>query len=109
MRIVTDSKTVAETKDPATCNVFALYTLFATKQECEALAARYRAGGLGYGKVKQALFDKFWTTFEPFRRRRENLQKDLGQVEQILQRGAARAREEIRKTLKAARQAVGLE
>jgi tryptophanyl-tRNA synthetase len=109
MRIVTDSKTVAEPKDPATCNVFALYKLFATEQEREAMAARYRAGGLGYGEVKQALFDKFWPAFEPFRRRREELQKDPERVEQILQRGAARAREELHKTLKAARLAVGLE
>jgi tryptophanyl-tRNA synthetase len=109
MRIVTDSKTVAEPKDPATCNVFALYTLFATNTERETMAAHYRAGGLGYGEVKQALFDKFWTAFEPFRRRREELQKDPERVEQILQSGATRAREELRKTLKAARRAVGLE
>lgn len=109
MRIVTDSKTVLEPKDPATCNVFALYKLFATESERETMAARYRAGGLGYGEVKKALFDKFWSTFEPFRRRREELQKDPARVEQILQRGATRAREELRKTLKAARRAVGLE
>ena len=109
MRIVTDSKTVAESKDPATCNVFALYKLFATGQEREAMAARYRAGGLGYGEVKQALFDKFWTAFEPFRHRREELQKNPERVEQILQHGAARAREELHKTLKTARRAVGLE
>lgn len=109
MRIVTDSKTVAEPKDPKTCNVFALYALFATEQERETMAAHYRTGGMGYGQVKQALFDKFWTTFEPFRRRREELQKDPQRVEQILQSGAARAREELRKTLTAARRAVGLE
>lgn len=109
MRIVTDSKTVEEPKDPATCNVFALYKLFATEQECETMAARYRAGGLGYGEVKKALFEKLWSAFEPFRRRREELEKDPEKVRQILQRGAARAREELRKTLKAARRAVGLE
>src|SRR6266446_5146629 len=43
--IVTDSKTVADPKDPEKCNVFALYSIFATEQEREALAARYRAGG----------------------------------------------------------------
>ena len=48
MRIVTDSKSVAEAKDPDTCNVFALYRLFASQEEREAMAARYRAGGLGY-------------------------------------------------------------
>ncbi|MDO9541589.1 MAG: tryptophan--tRNA ligase [Kiritimatiellia bacterium] len=109
MRIVTDSKTVAEPKDPEACNVFALYKLFAAGQEREAMAARYHAGGLGYGEVKKALFEKFWTAFEPFRRRRAELQKDPELVEQILRRGAARAREELRKTLKAARRATGLE
>ncbi len=109
MRIVTDSKTVTEPKDPDTCNVFALYKLFANDVEREAMAARYRAGGLGYGEVKKALAEKFLNAFEPFRHRREELQKDLGQVEQILQRGARRAREEIHKTLNTARRAVGLE
>ncbi|MFH1477589.1 MAG: tryptophan--tRNA ligase [Verrucomicrobiota bacterium] len=109
MRIVTDSKTVTDPKDPATCNVFALYKLFATEPERAAMATRYRAGGLGYGEVKKALFEKFWAVFEPFRRRREELQKDPDQVERILQHGAARAREELSKTLKAARRAAGLE
>ncbi|MBI2441937.1 MAG: tryptophan--tRNA ligase [Lentisphaerae bacterium] len=107
--IVTDSKTVADPKDPATCNVFALYALLATEPERSAMAERYRAGGLGYGEVKEALFEKIQAAFAPFRRRREELEKDPQQVEEILQRGAARAREELRKTLKAARRAVGLE
>ncbi|MDD5677539.1 MAG: tryptophan--tRNA ligase [Kiritimatiellae bacterium] len=109
MRIVTDSKTVAEPKDPAACNIFKLYSLFAPEQEREAMAARYRAGGLGYGEVKKALYEHFRTYFEPFRQRRMEYQNDPERVEQILQRGAARAREELRKTLKAARRAVGLD
>ncbi|MCX6993559.1 MAG: tryptophan--tRNA ligase [Kiritimatiellaeota bacterium] len=109
MRIVTDSKTVAEPKDPTACNIFKLYSLFATDTEREAMAARYRAGGLGYGEVKKALYEHFQAYFEPFRQRREEFQKNPERVEQILQRGAARAREELRKTLKAARRAVGLE
>src|SRR5947209_14793566 len=40
MSIVTDSTTVADPKDPTRCNVFALYSLFATEPEREALAAR---------------------------------------------------------------------
>src|SRR5437667_7429353 len=47
MGIVTDSTPVAEPKDPERCNVFALYSLFATEEEKAALAARYRAGGMG--------------------------------------------------------------
>src|SRR5438067_5196282 len=47
--IVTDSTPVADPKDPDRCTVFALYSLFATPEEKEALAGRYRAGGMGYG------------------------------------------------------------
>ena len=33
MSIVTDAKTVEDPKTPETCNVFALYSLFATPEE----------------------------------------------------------------------------
>lgn len=109
MRIVTDSKTVEDKKDPDTCNVFALYKLFASEQERSLMAERYRAGGLGYGEVKKSLLDLMWTTFEPFRKRREQLEKKPEQVEQIFMDGATRVRKVVRKTLNAARKAVGVE
>ncbi|HPY62778.1 MAG TPA: tryptophan--tRNA ligase, partial [Kiritimatiellia bacterium] len=55
MSIVTDSKTLEEPKDPDTCNVFRLYKLFATEAQQADLAARYRAGGMGYGTAKKEL------------------------------------------------------
>lgn len=109
MRIVTDSKTVADPKDPGQCNVFALYKLFATDAQREEMAARYRAGGLGYGEVKKQLFEMFDAHFAPLRRRRAELQKNLDHVQAVLRRGADRARVVARETLRRARQAVGLE
>jgi len=109
MRIVTDSKGLADAKDPDTCNVFALYKLFATEAEREALAARYRAGGMGYGEAKKALAEKFEAHFGPLRAKRDELAKNLDYVEGVLRAGADRARAEARQTLKKARQAVGLE
>ena len=109
MRIVTDSKAVADPKDPEACNVFALYRLFATDEERTAMEGRYRSGGLGYGEVKKALHEKFEAHFGPLRSRRQELQKDMGYVESVLRKGAERARAEARQTLKKARQAVGLE
>ena len=47
-KIVTNSQGIEEAKDPETCNVFSLYKLFASAEESEALAARYRAGGMGW-------------------------------------------------------------
>ncbi len=109
MRIVTDSTPLELPKDPGPCNVFALYKLFASDDERADLDARYRVAGFGYGTAKKALFEKVWTYFEPFRKRREELQKDPSYVEAILKDGAERARVEVRKTLSAARRAVGLE
>jgi len=109
MRIVTDSKTVADKKDPDKCNVFALYKLFAAKDKCDQMADRYRNGGIGYGDVKKELAELIWQYFAPARARREQLQSDPGGVERILRAGAEKARPVIQNTLKRARKAVGLE
>ncbi len=108
MRIVTDSMTLEDKKDPDKCNVFALYRLFASDSERAAMAARYRAGGLGYGEIKKALLDLMLAYFEPFRKRRAELEKEPGTIEQILRMGAEKARDTIGATLRAAREACGL-
>ncbi len=109
MRIVTDSRGLEDAKDPATCNVFALWQLFANDDERAEMEARYRAGGLGYGAVKKDLWERLQAYFEPMRRRREALAADPAAVDAVLQRGAERARAVARQTLRRARAAVGLE
>ncbi len=109
MRIVTDSRGLEDPKDPDTCNLFALYRLFASPAECEAMAARYRAGGLGYGTVKKELHGRLDAHFGPMRTRRAELAADPGYVEAVLRRGAERARALATITLRAARRAVGLD
>ena len=108
MRIVTDSTTLEDPKDPDGCNVFALYRLFASEEEQAAMAERYRAGNYGYGDAKKALFERFWDEFEPMRARREELANNLDFVEEVLKKGAERARAEATLTLDRARRAVGL-
>jgi tryptophanyl-tRNA synthetase len=108
-RIVTDSTPLEAPKNPDTCNIFALYKLFATPEEREALAAKYRAGNFGYGHAKKALLEAFEAKFAPLRQKREELAKNRDYVESVLADGATRARTEARKTLKAARQAMGIE
>ena len=109
MSIVTDSKGLADAKDPDTCNVFNLFRLFASDAEREALADRYRAGGMGYGDAKKALFELFEREMGPFRAKREELAANLDHVESVLRDGAARARAVVSQVLKSARVAVGLE
>ena len=109
MRIVTDSKQLQDPKDPATCNVFALYKLFASDADRADMESKYAAGGFGYGDAKKRLFETLWAYFAPFRQRRAELEKDPAYVADVLRDGAERARAEARKTLNAARKAVGLD
>jgi len=109
MRVVTDSKTVEEPKEPDGCNVFKLYKLFASSIQQDDLAARYRRGGIGYGQAKKELHELFEAHFGPMRKKREELEANRDYVEQVLRDGALRARGEVSKVLSGVRQAVGLE
>ena len=109
MRIVTDSKTVADKKDPDKCNLFALYKLFAPKDKLDLMADRYRNGGIGYGDVKKELAELIWQYFAQARAKRERLQSDPAAGEGDLRAGAEKARQVIQITLRKARAAVGLE
>ena len=108
MKIVTDSRALEDIKDPTTCNVFALYRLFADRDQQAALAARYRAGGMGYGHAKQALFEVMEESLAPARARYAELEADPGYVDEVLTSGAERARSLASATLGRVREAVGL-
>ncbi len=108
MSIVTDSTPLEAPKNPDTCNVFALYQLFADTAEIAALREQYENGGLGYGHAKQMLFEKYWNHFAPFRERREELEKEPEAIEKILRQGAAKARATASENLSRIKKAVGL-
>ncbi len=108
MSIVTDSTPLEDPKVPTDCNVVKLYKLFASEAEVAEMEANYRAGNYGYGHAKQALFEKFWEYFEPFRQKREELEKNLDYVEEVLQKGAEKARALASETMDEVRKAVGL-
>jgi tryptophanyl-tRNA synthetase len=91
-KILTNSQTVEEVKDPETCNVFTLYKLFATPEQQDALAARYRAGGMGWGEAKEELFHVINGVLSPMRERYNALMEDTSYIDQVLTGGALRAR-----------------
>lgn len=108
MGIVTDSTPLEAPKNPDNCHVFSLHGLFATQEEQDALAARYRAGGLGYGTAKTELLGKIEAHFAQARERRRELAANPGQVEAWLARGAEKARAAAEETMRLVRSAVGL-
>lgn len=107
MRIVTDSKSVEDAKDPDTCNVFQIFRQFSSPQQQKEWAARYRAGGMGYGEIKQATFEAINAEIGPFRGAFFQIRDNPKKMEEILAAGAAKARRIAQEVLNRARHRVG--
>jgi tryptophanyl-tRNA synthetase len=108
MRIVTNSQTVEEPKDPDTCNIFSLYKLFATKEEQDAMRRRYTEGGMGWGEAKKSLFEIMNKELKPIRERYEEIIKDKKYIDSVLEAGSQRAREYAFKKMRKLRRAIGI-
>jgi len=110
MSIVMDSRTPQEPKPDADKNLaIQLLKLVAPAAVAADFEARLRAGGLGYGDLKKALFEHYWNYFAEARRRRAELAADLDYVHQVLREGAARARAVAGQVLARARRNAGLD
>ena len=108
MKIVTDSKSVEEPKDPEGNIAYELFRLMASEAEVQEMAENFRAGDYGYGTAKKALLEKILDYFSAYRQRREELAGHPEEIEEILKRGAEKAREAASKTLDRVRKAVGI-
>ncbi len=110
MSIVMDSRTPQEPKPDAEKNLaIRLLKHFAPAQAAQDYEDRLRAGGLGYGDLKKALFQHYWDFFAAARARRAQLKANLDYVQQVLKDGAARARAKAREVLARAKAAGGLD
>jgi tryptophanyl-tRNA synthetase len=110
MEIKMDSRTPQEPKPDADKNLaIQLLKLVAPGKIAAEYEERLRAGGLGYGDLKKALFEHYWSYFAEARARRAELAANLDYVQQVLSTGAAKARSLAQPVLHRARKASGLE
>lgn len=108
MSIVTDSKSPEESKDPNTCNIFALHKLFLKEDSLEDLRNRYLNGGLGYKESKEMLFEEILNLVKPMREKRDIYAKDLDKVRDILKKGGERAKVIVEKKMEQVRDNIGV-
>lgn len=99
MRIITDSKTPEEAKNPDESTIYQLYKHFASESEISEFAEMFRACGMGYGTAKTILFEKINSVLSDARMEYERLMANPDEIEQILQRGASRAKPVAEQTL----------
>jgi tryptophanyl-tRNA synthetase len=110
MGIKMDSRPPAEPKPDADKNLAVqLLQLVAPAEVGKHFENRLRAGGLGYGDLKKALFENYWNHFAGARKKRAELAANLDYVNSVLAVGATKARALAQQVLKRARQASGLE
>lgn len=108
MSVKTDSKTIEETKDPESCNVFKIFSLIADPGPIEDLKKQYLSGGMGYGHAKQALFRLMVERFKTEREKFNYYQDHPEEVEVALAKGAVKASKIADEVLLRVRRKLGL-
>ena len=91
MGILTNSLAPGEAKDPSDSNIFSIYQAFANADETAAMRKAF-ADGIGWGDAKQILFERIDREIAPMREKYDALIGKPGDIEEILQAGACRAR-----------------
>jgi len=106
-KIKTNSLEPGQPKETEGCTLFSLYQAFATPHEVSEIRKRY-AEGIGWGEMKQVLFEHINNHITPARERYEALLESPAHIEQQLQEGAGKARALSMPFIKELRKAVGI-
>jgi tryptophanyl-tRNA synthetase len=91
MKIKTNSLEPGEPKSTDDSALFAIYSAFATSGQIDAMRVRY-ADGIGWGEMKQELFELIDGEIGTMRSEYERLLAEPGHVEATLRQGAEKAR-----------------
>ncbi len=107
MKIQTDSTPLEDPKNPASCNLFALYELVASEQQVAAMKANYEGGNYGYGQAKQAFYELLIDKFSVERERYDHYMNNIKEIDKALAVGAEKARKVASEVLKRVRNKAG--
>lgn len=107
MKIKTNSLEPGQPKDPADSALYEIYRAFATDEESAAVRNRY-GEGIGWGDMKQLLFERINSEIAPARAEYERLVANPREVERVLREGAEAARAVSRPFLAEIRERVGI-
>jgi len=108
MSIQTDSTPLEDPKDPDSDNVFALIKLFASENQQNEIAEKYRAGGYGYGHAKNELLGFVKEYFGEALEKRKQLEEDLDYVKDVLAEGGRKARIRAEQVMEPIREVTGI-
>jgi tryptophanyl-tRNA synthetase len=107
MKIKTNSLEPGQPKNPVDSALYEIYRAFATDAESAAVRKRYDEG-IGWGDMKQLLFERINSEIAPARAEYERLVANPREVERVLREGAEAARAVSRPFLAEIRERVGI-
>ncbi len=107
-RIPTDSTSVAEPKDPDKSLVFQLLAAFGAPDVVARSRRQLEAGGLGWGELKERLFEVLNAQIAPMRERYHALMEPGSDLDGVLAAGAEKAWKRATPVLRQVRRAVGI-
>lgn len=104
--IKTDSRPMEEPKDPEEILVYEIYKSIATPEQLQEMGDGLRQGKLGYGHIKNMLLDAVVNEIKEAREKYNYYMANFSEVEEMLTKGAAKARPTAQATLKRLKDAV---
>jgi tryptophanyl-tRNA synthetase len=108
-RIPTDSTPVEAPKDPGSSSAFQILEQFAAPDVTGDARKRLEAGGMGWGDLKNLLFEVLNEQMGPLRERYDALMVPGSELDSILAAGAQKARARARTVLDGVREATGIQ
>lgn len=94
--------------DPSRCNIFSYHELVTSEARLEEITRGCTSAGIGCLDCKKWFFENLMKILDPIRKRKKELEKNPEFVRQALKEGARRARQVAQKTLKEAKDLMGL-
>jgi tryptophanyl-tRNA synthetase len=108
-RIPTDSTPVEAPKDPDSSHVFQILEQFAAPETVAETRRRLREGGMGWGELKDQLFQVLNMQLSPLRERYNALMHRDSELDALLAVGAEKARKRAVPMLAQVRKAIGID
>jgi tryptophanyl-tRNA synthetase len=94
--------------NPEVCPVFDLHRIFTPAADRESVATGCRTAGIGCLDCKGVLLRHLMPTLDGIRERRTEVAAKPTRLREVLHEGSTRARETARRTLAAAKEAIGI-
>lgn len=104
--VQTDSRPIEEPKDPESVMVYQIYKAIASNEQIKEMAEGLQDGKLGYGHVKNMLLDVILAEIGEAREKYTYYMNNFSLVEEMLAKGAEKARPVAKETLKRLKDAI---